>query len=76
MHYGLQEIIDIAGPADEQGYRLVTITLEDGDTAYAPGTTKYDLAGTGDVMYQIHATGVRAQPQAHSNIFRTTRTER
>jgi hypothetical protein len=54
MHYGLAEILEKAVRLDDV-YKQASITLFEGDTAYAPGTTKKVLAGYGRITYLISA---------------------
>jgi len=59
MHYDSAEILKVAVPVDDY-WKEAKIVLEKGDTAYAPGTTKKVLAGTGEIRYMISATGWQA----------------
>lgn len=46
----------------EDNYRKLTVVLEEGDTAYAPGSTKKVFTGPGEIIYYIHPTGWVAHP--------------
>lgn len=70
MHYGFEQIKEMATEPDENGYQTAIVTLENGDTAYAPGTTKYDLAGVGSISYLIHPSSVEGRIAKDAKIYR------
>lgn len=55
-HYTHDDIVGAAQPVGD-GWVRTTVTLWDGDTAYLPGTTKYVVAGPGQVIYLVHPSG-------------------
>lgn len=61
MHYGTEEIRELAKTQGDvkDGWTNVSVVLAPGDTAFAPGTTKYVLRAWGDarVMYEIAPDG-------------------
>lgn len=61
LHYGFDYILEQAEPWSKSNpdphWKKSRIVLEDGDTAYAPGTTKKEFSGTGEIVYAISATG-------------------
>jgi hypothetical protein len=50
MHYAYEELewIDLGGT----GWRRASVTLDEGDSAWQPGSTKRVIYGPGVVMYQ------------------------
>ena len=67
-HFSYDELKNDALATSEFGPKVVTIRLEAGDTAYAPGTTKYNLLGFGDggtVTYRFYLEGIEASVNGH-----------
>lgn len=63
MHFSYDDLEKDALATSEFGPKVVTVRLEAGDTAYAPGTTKYNLLGHGEggtVTYRFYIEGVEA----------------
>lgn len=54
------------------GYTKHEIQMRAGDTAYAPGTSKKFLSGTGYVHYTVHAMGIHVtrEPDGLQLVFR------
>jgi hypothetical protein len=60
MHHSYDDLLAAASPPNEHGTRYVSIELQPGDTAWAPGTTKYHLLGHGkggSVRYTFYREG-------------------
>lgn len=55
-HYDFDSILATAHDIGE-GWRKNEIKLVEGDTAYNPGSTKWNFAGPGVVTYFIHPSG-------------------
>lgn len=60
-HYGFNDILAMR-ETEEQGAKVV-LELQEGDTAYHPGTTKRFLQGPLKVTYWIHASGWNTQTE-------------
>jgi hypothetical protein len=61
MHHSYDDILATATEPNEYGTRTAVLHLAPGDTAYAPGTTKYHLLGHGNggsVTYTFFREGV------------------
>lgn len=59
-HLSYEDLLAAASEPNEHGTRFLTVELESGDTAWAPGTTKYVLQafGSGSVEYRFFREGV------------------
>lgn len=55
-YYTYSDIAAMVPPSDRWPHK-VTITMEEGDMAYAPGTTKKVLKGVGELHYLLHQDG-------------------
>ena len=62
MIYSYEALIEAASEPNEHGTRFLTIEMDEGDIAFAPGTTKYDLRahGEGTVAYTFYREGTEA----------------
>lgn len=63
-HYGYAEIVQLAAAEKEvtaeeliKTFFDYKLTLERGDTSYAPGTTKKFFGGPGEIMYGFYPDG-------------------
>ncbi len=56
MHYGPEQIIDLAKPAGN-GWTRTELTLQEDDTAHCGASTKWQWKGPGTVTYLIHPSG-------------------
>jgi hypothetical protein len=57
--YDYERISTLAGAEDEHGFRVVTIDVPKGETAWNPGSTKHLLHGPVKIRYELHRSGVR-----------------
>lgn len=66
VHHSYEDILAGASQPNEHGTRFAVVKLAAGDTAYAPGTTKYHLLGHGrggTVTYIFYREGVEGTTQ-------------
>lgn len=72
-HYGFDSIKEMASDIGN-GWKECVLELDKGDTAYAPGTTKYNILATDKVTvtYRIHPSGVQAFPSDDAKVSRTS----
>jgi hypothetical protein len=77
MYYGYAEIWQQAAHDAnvdvnelKKKFTVVKITLDDDDTAYAPGTTKKVFVGPGKVTYQLYPDGGAEAYPADGTVLR------
>lgn len=57
MFYDTGVLLDVAKPIGD-GFKRADVTLVEGDTAMAPGTTKKVLKGVGKLSYVFYPDGM------------------
>jgi hypothetical protein len=57
-HYSYDQLLELASPADEAGYRYLTLDLGKFDTCDNPASTKRVLYGPSRWEFQIHPSGI------------------
>jgi hypothetical protein len=67
MFYGQQQVQDMATDLGD-GWSKAVVTLEIGDSAWAPGSSKKVLVGHGRIVYMIHPSSATAQPEPDSSV--------